>query len=312
MIEKNCPDIESVALDAQCSYIRGLKFKSGKMRRIYILLLVILSMVSHECKNDPSRVKGKLFIIGGGDKPDEMLGELKDLARLNDNDYIYVLPMAGSEPDSSIIWAREDFRKVCLSKVTGYNYFPGEIPSASDLDSLRNARLIYISGGDQSRFMSAVLNTPVAGAIAEAYRNGSVIAGTSAGAAVMSRKMITGNQKKHPAEESGFKTIESDNIEVTEGLGLLSNVIIDQHFIKRQRLNRLIAASVENPGLLCVGIDESTAIIVDGDYATVTGKSQVIVIRNKQTEKIVQDGLLGINGLELSIYVPGQKFRIGN
>jgi len=269
-------------------------------------------MVLHGCENNPSTVKGKLFIIGGGDKPDEMLRELRDLASLSDNDYIYVLPMASSEPDSSIIWVREDFRKVCLSRVTGHNYLPGEVPSASDLDSLKNARLIFISGGDQSRFMSAVLNTPVAGAITEAYRHGSVIAGTSAGAAVMSRKMITGNQKKHPGEESGFKTIESDNIEISEGLGLLSGVIIDQHFIKRQRLNRLIAASVENPGIICVGIDESTAIIVDGNYATVTGNSQVIVIRNKQTEKIVQDGLLGKNGLELSIYLPGQKFRIGN
>jgi cyanophycinase len=158
--------------------------------------------------------------------------------------------------------------------------------------------------------MSVVLNTPVMDALLQAYKNGSVIAGTSAGAAVMSRKMITGNQKKHPDSESGFVTIESDNIEITRGLGFLTDVIIDQHFIKRQRLNRLVTASVENPDELCVGIDESTAIIVDGDIATVTGIHQVVVIKNTGKIKNVKDGLLGTEGLQLSVYLPGQKFRL--
>jgi cyanophycinase len=140
--------------------------------------------------------------------------------------------------------------------------------------------------------------------------NGAVIAGTSAGAAVMSKKMITGNQKKHPGSDAGFVTIEAANIETTEGLGLLPDVIIDQHFIKRQRLNRLVAASIENPDYLCVGIDESTAVIVDGDEATVTGESQVVVIKNTGGNEMVKDGLLGISGLKLSIYLPGQKFKL--
>jgi cyanophycinase len=122
--------------------------------------------------------------------------------------------------------------------------------------------------------------------------------------------MITGNQKKHPGTDSGFVTIESDNVEITQGLGFLTDVIIDQHFIKRQRLNRLIAASVENPGELCVGIDESTAIIVDGDFATVTGIHQVIVIKNPGKVKYLKDGLLGTEGLQLNVYLPGQKFRL--
>ena len=147
-------------------------------------------------------------------------------------------------------------------------------------------------------------------AIHEAYIKGAVISGTSAGAAVMSSKMITGNQKKHPDSDAGFITIEADNIEIKEGLGFLTDVIIDQHFIKRQRLNRLVAAAIENPDQLCVGIDESTAIIVDGDDATVTGLNQVILIRNKDRDKSVKDGLLGISGLQLSVYLPGQKFKL--
>jgi cyanophycinase len=158
--------------------------------------------------------------------------------------------------------------------------------------------------------MDVVLNTPVMDAIHAAWKNGAVIAGTSAGAAVMSKTMITGNQLKHQGLESSYPTIEEGNIETKAGLGFLNSVIIDQHFVKRQRLNRLIAVSIENKGKLCVGIDESTAIVVDGETATVTGKGQVVVIKNIGTEKTVRNGLLGIRGLEVSVYLPGDKFNL--
>jgi cyanophycinase len=158
--------------------------------------------------------------------------------------------------------------------------------------------------------MDAVTGTPILAAIREAYENGAVIAGTSAGAAVMSRKMITGNQLRYPDSDRGFITIESQNVEIREGLGFLQDVIIDQHFIKRQRLNRLIAVSLENPEQLCVGIDESTAIVVEGDFATVVGISQVVVIKNKSDNIRTRDSLLGAEGIEVSVYLPGDRFQL--
>jgi cyanophycinase len=68
--------------------------------------------------------------------------------------------------------------------------------------------------------------------------------------------------------------------------------------------------SIENPAELCVGIDESTAIIVDGNDATVTGLHQVIVIKNTSGIKNIRMGLLGTEGLQISVYLPGQKFRL--
>jgi cyanophycinase len=280
-----------------------------KVSNLIILAVLVLFSFSTS-KKDHINANGKLFIIGGGNRTDSMMNELIEISGLRTAGYVYILPMSSSVPDSSIIWAKEDFSVTGINKVFGYNFLAGVTPPQPQLDSLRNARLIYICGGDQSRFMSVVLNTPVMDAIHQAYRNGSVIAGTSAGAAVMSKTMITGNQKKYPGTDAGFVTIESGNIETTQGLGLLTDVIIDQHFIKRQRLNRLVAASIENPDQLCVGIDESTAIIVDGDYAKVTGISQVIVIKNTGNVKIVKNGLLGTAGLQLSVYLPGQKFRL--
>jgi cyanophycinase len=274
----------------------------------YLSLLFLFSFCIRTQNNE--KASGKLFIIGGGNRTDAMMNELIDLAGIRSEGYVYILPMASSVPDSSIIWTKDDFKVTGVKRISGFNFLQGGIPPKQQLDSLRNAKLIFISGGDQARFMSVVKSTPVLEALHQAYKNGSVIAGTSAGAAVMSKKMITGNQKKHPDTESGFTTIESENIEITEGLGFLTDVIIDQHFIKRQRLNRLIAASVENPEQLCVGIDESTAIIVDGDYATVTGISQVIVIKNSGKVKNIKGGLLGTEGLQLSVYLPGQKFKL--
>lgn len=286
---------------------------TGKVPVVHKKIVPILFaaiIVSASCIFKNKGTGGTLFIIGGGNRSDAMMEELTRMAGVTDKGYVFVLPMASSVPDSSIMWAREDFHKAGAKNITGYNFRKGEVPPLPKLDSLRNAPLIYLSGGDQSRFMEVVLNTPVMDAIIEAYRSGSVIAGTSAGAAVMSKKMITGNQKKHPESESGFTTMEAENIEITEGLGLLTHVIIDQHFIKRQRLNRLVSASIENPEQLCVGIDESTAIIVKGKKAKVTGNSQVVVIQNPETKKSVINGLLGTNGLILSVYLPGEEFSV--
>lgn len=279
-------------------------------KRTFLNIVVLFILLTASCDLEIKSIQGKLFIIGGGDRPEAMMKELVDLAGVRENGYMFILPMASSVPDSSLMWARDDFNKAGVKFIYGYNFQPGETTPKEKLDSLQNASLIYICGGDQSRFMSVVLNTPVMDAIQKAYRNGGVIAGTSAGAAVMSKKMITGNQKKHPSEETGFPTIESGNIELKEGLGLLPEVIIDQHFIKRQRLNRLISVSIENPMDLCVGIDESTALVVEGKYARVTGEGQVVVIRNHGGGKLEENGLLGVQDLRLSIYLQDQSFRL--
>lgn len=279
------------------------------MSKISFMSGILLIIAAISCSENSPVSAGKLFIIGGGEKTDSMMNELVDLSGIITNGYMFILPMASSVPDSSIIWTRDDFKGTGVEKMPGYNFKTGET-ALSQLDSLKNAKLIFISGGDQSRFMDVVRNTPLMEAIFYAWNHGAVIAGTSAGAAVMSKKMITGNQLKHPGLESSYPTIESGNIEIKEGLGFLKNAIIDQHFVKRQRLNRLIAVSVENPGELCIGIDESTAIIVEGDMARVTGVGQVVVIRNKGKKKSVRNGLLGSEGLEISVYLPGDKFRL--
>ena len=284
-----------------------------------VLLLIISGMIAgcnfpeQEAPADSSldsQPKGSLYIIGGGKRPPEMVREMVTLSNVKKEGYVCILPMASSEPDTAFYYAARQFRDQNADHVFNFYRDSTRIFDRALLDSLRNASLIYISGGVQEKFMDLVLNTPIHTAIREAYRKGAMIAGTSAGAAVMGRKMITGNEFKHPEYTGDFRTIEAENIEIKRGLGLLENCIIDQHFIRRMRMNRLIAAAIENPDETCIGIDESTAIIVSGKNATVTGLSQVVVIRNGSGSAKVKDGLLGSEGLELSIYIPGDRFLL--
>jgi len=277
---------------------------------IVFLLIFFLSSNMQQLVAGERVPKGKLFIIGGGSRSDAMVNRLIDEASLKEKGYVFILPMASEAPDSAIILSGEQFIRNGIKKVTGFNFQAGKISDKQLLDSLQNASLIYICGGDQARFMKSVSGSPVFDAIHTAFRNGAVIAGTSAGAAVMSKKMITGNELRYPQYNETFKCIEGGNIEYADGLGLLKTAIIDQHFVKRSRYNRLITSVLENPDLPGIGIDESTAILVKGNTAEVVGESQVIVFRNKSKSNKRQANKIGANNIQLEIYLIGEKFSI--
>ncbi len=277
---------------------------------IVFFLIIILASNMQQLAAREQVQKGKLFIIGGGSRSDAMVNRMIDEASLRKKGYVFILPMASESADSAIIWSGEQFIRNGIKKVSGYNFQAGELPGKQLLDSLQNASLIYICGGDQARFMKSVSGSPVFDAIHTAFRNGAVIAGTSAGAAVMSKKMITGNELRYPQYNETFKCIEAGNIEYEDGLGLIATAIIDQHFVKRSRYNRLITSVLENSDLPGIGIDEATAILVNGNTAEVVGESQVIVFRNKSKSTKRQGIKMGANQIQLEIYLPGEKFSI--
>ncbi|MEO7209734.1 MAG: Type 1 glutamine amidotransferase-like domain-containing protein, partial [Chitinophagaceae bacterium] len=147
-------------------------------------------------------------------------------------------------------------------------------------------------------------------AIHEAYQNGATISGTSAGAAVMSKYMITGNQLiGDTTYNATFDRLWKNNIEFTEGLGLLDSIIIDQHFIVRSRYNRLLSALYAFPAFTCIGIDESTAIIFHKYKITVAGKGQVIVFSNMENRKDVRD-MIKFSDIHLGIFTAGDTFGV--
>lgn len=282
-----------------------------------LLLFVLLASVaacstSSAPAGEASSPAGKLFIIGGGPRPTALVQALAQASGISEGGYAVVLPMSSQERDTAVHYAIQQFVDLGLprERFVAYDFEKGDYPTQA-VDSLRGAQLIYITGGDQNRFMDIVAGSPVYEAIHQAYQRGATVAGTSAGAAVMSRKMITGNEKRHPEYTGNFRTIEAGNIEIGEGLGLLEAAIVDQHFIYRMRMNRLIAAVLEHPEAVGIGIDESTALVVEGGrFAKVAGSYQVIALRNPKGIASRQDSLLGGRGLELSVLLPGDTLLL--
>ncbi|RZJ92158.1 MAG: cyanophycinase [Chryseobacterium sp.] len=273
-------------------------------------LLAFLLGVSLFANAQSKTAKGNLFIIGGGNRSDELMKQMLHTAELNPSDYIIVLPMASEVPDVGFGTLSTQLQKLDPRTIKNFNFARHDVNDRKWTDSLANAKLIYILGGDQSRFMNVVLNTPVYAAIHKAYENGATIAGTSAGAAVMSKYMITGKQLLDTVYKETFNKLWDKNIEFSQGMGLLENTIIDQHFLKRNRYNRLISALAAYPDLVCVGIDESTAIIVHGNNATVAGESQVIRLAKPKNLKKTGEGLIKFDQAEFGIFTAGDVIEI--
>ncbi|MFP8489263.1 cyanophycinase [Gracilimonas sp. Q87] len=252
------------------------------------------------------------MIIGGGSRPDVIIERILDESDLSDPDaFGLVLTMSGFNPDTSGFYGEKPFRDNGFENMYSFDLGRKDSVTSGALDSVRNAAFMYIAGGDQSRFMKQVEDHPEIGeAIYEAYSSGAVISGSSAGAAIMSRIMITGDQAKHPEYTSTFYHLEKDNLITNEGLGLVEEIIVDQHFVKRARNNRLITAVMEYPDHKGVGIDESTAIFVRDNIAEVVGLSQVLVYSNTGEPSVTETGLLKGEGLNLDIYTAGDTFTI--
>jgi cyanophycinase len=254
--------------------------------------------------------KGKLFIIGGGERTPAMMQRMAVEAGLDKGGYAVVLPMSSEEPDSAFYYTQISLVKLGYNNIYKVFCTKEQANDKNKVDSILNAKLIYITGGDQSLFMNVVAGSDIYKAIHQAYNSGSMIGGTSAGAAVMSEIMITGNSLKNIEYASTFDVIESGNIETKPGLGMIENVIIDQHFVQRSRHNRLLTAIIEYPNMIGIGIDEATAILVTGTDAEVIGDSQVLVYGNPLKSKVEKNGKLTAKGLTLNIYLEGEHFSI--
>ncbi|MEO5946949.1 MAG: cyanophycinase [Chitinophagaceae bacterium] len=280
-----------------------------KLRPILFAGYFLFSGLLVFCQPKHESEKGKLFIIGGGDRSPELIKTMIATAQLNSKDHIAILPMSGGEPDTSFHYIKIQLEEFCNNTIANLNFTKEYINNKFWIDSLKKAKLIFITGGQQTRFMEAVNNTPVYDAIQFAYKNGATIAGTSAGAAVMPEYMITGGELTDTVSRATFRKVHPENIELKAGLGLIKSVMIDQHFIIRSRYNRLLSAIEKFPSYICIGIDEATAIIITGNKATVTGESQVIVISDPKNLK-VKNGLIKLSDVRFSLYTAGDTFKL--
>ncbi|HVO72793.1 MAG TPA: cyanophycinase [Ignavibacteriaceae bacterium] len=276
------------------------------MKKI-IYWIIILILADQQCFSQP---KGKLVIIGGV-QTGEIIKRFTELAG-GSNAKIIIIPNAGSEPKENSEIQKQEFSDFGAS--SDYLLFSRETAdNEENLKKIDQANAVFFLGGDQSDLARDMLGTKLLEKVFRIYENGGVVGGTSAGAAVMSKVMITGNELINKDSVRNFISIQKGNVETKQGFGFLKNVIIDQHFLKRKRHNRLISLMIEHPDLLGVAIDESTSIIVYPDETfEVLGSNQVIVYdptvyKQKSEDK---NGNLGIDEMRMHVLISGQKFDL--
>lgn len=275
------------------------------MKKHLLFSLIIFLLLSHL---QFSQTKGKLVIVGGV-QTTEIVKKFVELAG-GTNAKIIVIPNAGSEPER---WSKvqvEEFEE--FGAKADYLLFTRETADDKiNLDKLDWANAVFFLGGDQSDLTRDMLGTKLLEKVFDIYNNGGVVGGSSAGAAVMSEVMITGNELVNKDSNDAFITIEKGNVEVKQGFGFLKNSIVDQHFLKRKRHNRTISALIEHPHLFGIAIDESTGIIVYPDETfEVIGSYQVLVYDPTSAKDIREDknGNLGITDMKLQVLIAGDKF----
>lgn len=231
------------------------------LRKILLILLLSKSIVS---------AQERLILIGGGKRTLDVLAKFIEFSG-NENGKILVIPWASGEQEVAFSNIKNEV--AALSKISVENAPLSPLNTetkAQLLAQLKTAKGLFFCGGDQNRIMEVLKDEELYKTIHEMYKNNVVFAGTSAGTAIMSEIMISG--------EGDFKVIDGSKVETKKGLGLVNEMIVDQHFIKRQRQNRLIGLIFKNPTLLGIGIDENTALVVEQNrYAEVLGESQVMI-----------------------------------
>lgn len=180
--------------------------------------------------------------------------------------------------------------------------------SSTHLEAIKKATGVFFTGGDQARITSILKGTELDAAIHKRYEEeGVVVGGTSAGAAMMPDMMIV-----EGASETNPRV---DVVQMGPGMGFLPGVVIDQHFLQRGRLGRLISALAQQPAVLGFGIDEDTAVIVNGKEFEVVGSGAVTVVDESEAThsnvgEILKDEALAVCGARLHILPQGYRFNL--
>ena len=251
-----------------------------------------------EAQPSPAPPKGHLLIIGGNGTTDAIVKRAVE-AGGGGSGLVAIFPQASELPETGAeavkTWTGAGFGRAVVVD-------PKD--AAAAIRTVKEATFIWFPGGDQNRLTKALENTGIAEAIRARYEQGALVGGTSAGAAVMSHVMITG--------EADLQSITAGRTETAPGFGLFPEVIVDQHFLKRQRTSRLVSAVLDHPDLVGVGIDETTAIFVTGRRFEVLGRNSVVVIdaRKAVVDKTPAGGLATGRGLTLSVLTAGMTYSL--
>jgi cyanophycinase len=253
--------------------------------------------------------KGTLFIIGGREDRTGESSILGLLARRIGQGKLVVATLASEFAQERWEEYRQVFKELGVRRIEHLTIERADTEEdGSQGCRLSDADAVFFTGGDQLRITNRLGGTQAADLILDVFERGGVVAGTSAGASVMGEMMLVGSgEGVHRA---------GDPVQMVPGLGLLKSVIIDQHFSERGRIRRLLAAVAQNPRMIGIGIDEDTAIIVNGLASfRVVGSGTVYVADGRQVtysniSEDSRDRAMSAFGIKLHVLSQGDGFDL--
>ncbi len=252
---------------------------------------------------------GTLFIVGGGSQPAGLVQEFVTRAGGAGTARIVVFAMASADGAGSGEAKAADLRKLGASaRALWLTREQANDDSVAAL--LRDATGVWFGGGDQNRLATILRGTKVERAIHERFRGGAVVGGTSAGAAVLSYPMITGDELQRRDSTESWTRIKRGTVQTDSGFSLLTNAIVDQHFLRRKRHNRLLSLVLADAPHLGVGIDEGTALIVEPDGRwRVAGASAAVIYDARESQRTDAGAtVLGATGVRMHVLPAGATF----
>jgi cyanophycinase len=276
-------------------------------------LVMIMSLFSTassvEVHVEPHK-RGTLMIVGGGDTPYTIQKRFVELAGGAGRARIAIFPMAKRADDEEAEEVLADFKFLGAdSVIVNINREQAQTGSTNAL--LTGFTGYWFLGGDQNLLAASLLGTRALRTIEYRYEQGAVIGGTSAGASVMTATMLTGQRRTASGRiNEDPNAVALKSTEVALGFGLLPGAIVDQHFSRRSRDNRLVSAVLDHPQLLGVGIDEETALIVrpDGRWE-VLGNGHVKIYDARRAYIVHQDeDAVGASGIRMHVLPRGSRF----
>ncbi|MGZ4031315.1 MAG: cyanophycinase [Tumebacillaceae bacterium] len=253
---------------------------------------------------------GKLVIIGGAEDKKNDMEILREVVRLSGGKHarVVVMTVATELPIEVGADYIEIFDRIGVADVRMFDVSTREAANArSAIKAIEDATCVFFTGGDQVRVTKLLGGTKMDTALHVGHQNGLVLAGTSAGASMMSSTMIvSGISETNP--KIGI-------VEMAPGMEFIRGVVIDQHFAQRGRYGRLFSAVAQYPHHLGLGIDENTAIVVDGHEFTVIGAGAVSVIdagrlEYSNLEQVRSGDDLALCGVEMHILPSGYGFHL--
>ncbi|MBA4020554.1 MAG: cyanophycinase [Pirellula sp.] len=212
-----------------------------------------------------SPIGGTLFLCGGGKLPETLYDEFSKLAGGEQGRLVVITTasvMADTVQEHLLLdrWTARRFRSITRLHTRSRDV----AADPAFTRALREATAVWITGGEQRRLLNSYAGTPVADELHRLLARGGVIGGTSAGMALIGDVAIVEEYITYPRLDAGF--------------GFVNGVIFDQHFSERRRQGRLAKAVAQNPGFVGIGVDERTALLVQGRELKVLGEGNAHVV----------------------------------